>query len=126
MASKSSRRLFLKNFSALIALSSSSLSAAIVDQQKKVLLKRSLKAVSSNDQLQIGTIGMGIIGFIDTITALSVPGIELVGVSDLYDGRLRHSKEVFGDNIPPTSSTKSLTGHSLGATGVQEAVYSLF
>ena len=34
-------------------------------------------------------------------------------------------KEVFGDNIPPTSSTKSLTGHSLGATGVQEAVYSL-
>ena len=34
-------------------------------------------------------------------------------------------KEVFGDKIPPTSSTKSLTGHSLGATGVQEAVYSL-
>jgi len=38
---------------------------------------------------------------------------------------LQGIKEVFGDNIPPTSSTKSLTGHSLGATGVQEAVYSL-
>ncbi len=34
-------------------------------------------------------------------------------------------KEVFGDNIPAISSTKSLTGHSLGAAGVQEAIYSL-
>ena len=34
-------------------------------------------------------------------------------------------RSVFGDNIPPISSTKSLTGHSLGATGVQEAIYSV-
>ncbi len=36
-------------------------------------------------------------------------------------------KEVFGgaDKSPHLSSTKSLTGHSLGATGVQEAIYSL-
>lgn len=34
-------------------------------------------------------------------------------------------KQVFGDNIPHISATKSLTGHSLGATGVQEAIYSL-
>lgn len=34
-------------------------------------------------------------------------------------------REAFGDKIPPISSTKSLTGHSLGATGVQEAIYSL-
>jgi len=34
-------------------------------------------------------------------------------------------KEMFGDNIPPINSTKSLTGHSLGAAGVQEAIYSL-
>ena len=38
---------------------------------------------------------------------------------------LKGIREVFGDNVPPISSTKSLTGHSLGATGVQEAVYSL-
>ena len=34
-------------------------------------------------------------------------------------------REVFGDDIPHVQSTKSLTGHSLGATGVQEAIYSL-
>ncbi|PRD39956.1 UNVERIFIED_CONTAM: fabB [Trichonephila clavipes] len=35
-------------------------------------------------------------------------------------------RRVFGDgNVPPISSTKSLTGHSLGATGVHEAIYSL-
>jgi 3-oxoacyl-[acyl-carrier-protein] synthase I len=34
-------------------------------------------------------------------------------------------REVFGDKCPPISATKSLTGHSLGAAGVHEAVYSI-
>jgi 3-oxoacyl-[acyl-carrier-protein] synthase-1 len=34
-------------------------------------------------------------------------------------------RNTFGSNIPPISSTKSLSGHSLGAAGVQEAIYSL-
>ncbi|MDZ7599949.1 MAG: beta-ketoacyl-ACP synthase I [Hoeflea sp.] len=34
-------------------------------------------------------------------------------------------REVFGTDMPHVQSTKSLTGHSLGATGVQEAIYSL-
>lgn len=38
---------------------------------------------------------------------------------------LKAVREIFGDNSPAISSTKSLTGHSLGATGVQEAIYSL-
>ncbi len=33
--------------------------------------------------------------------------------------------EVFQDNIPPVASTKSMTGHALGAAGVHEAIYSL-
>ena len=35
-------------------------------------------------------------------------------------------REVFGkDDVPPVSSTKSLSGHALGAAGVHEAIYSL-
>jgi 3-oxoacyl-[acyl-carrier-protein] synthase-1 len=34
-------------------------------------------------------------------------------------------REVFGSHIPPVNSTKSLTGHSLGAAGVHESIYSL-
>ena len=34
-------------------------------------------------------------------------------------------REVFGNDIPKISATKSLTGHSLGATGAQESIYSL-
>jgi len=38
---------------------------------------------------------------------------------------LRAIKATFGEDIPSISSTKSLTGHSLGAAGVHEAIYSL-
>ena len=38
---------------------------------------------------------------------------------------LRAIKNVFGDAVPTLSSTKSLSGHSLGAAGAQEAIYSL-
>jgi len=34
-------------------------------------------------------------------------------------------REVFGNDCPPISATKSLTGHSLGAAGVHESIYSL-
>ena len=38
---------------------------------------------------------------------------------------LKAVKAVFGDTTPPIGSTKSLSGHSLGAAGVQEAIYCL-
>ena len=44
-------------------------------------------------------------------------------IGDLKE--LEAIKKVFGENIPKISSTKSLTGHSLGATGVHEAIYCL-
>jgi 3-oxoacyl-[acyl-carrier-protein] synthase-1 len=44
-------------------------------------------------------------------------------VGDLKE--LEAIKTVFGDQIPAVSSTKSLSGHALGAAGVNEAIYSL-
>ncbi|MBX2825539.1 MAG: beta-ketoacyl-ACP synthase I, partial [Gammaproteobacteria bacterium] len=38
---------------------------------------------------------------------------------------LKAVKSTFGDQLPKISSTKSLSGHSLGAAGVQEAIYTL-
>ena len=52
-----------------------------------------------NDRVRIATVGMGIIGFIDTECALKVPGVELVAVADLYEGRRVHAKEVFGSRV---------------------------
>lgn len=44
-------------------------------------------------------------------------------VGDIVE--LQALREVFGDAVPPLSSTKALTGHSLGAASVHEAIYSL-
>ena len=44
-------------------------------------------------------------------------------VGDVAEARA--IREVFGNEIPPISSSKSLAGHSLGASGVQEAIYCL-
>jgi len=38
---------------------------------------------------------------------------------------LKAIKDLFKNDIPIISSTKSMTGHSLGATGAQEAIYSI-
>src|SRR3984885_12048828 len=51
---------------------------------------------SANDHIQFALIGAGIQGQGDTAVALRVPGVKLVAVADCYDGRLTHSKELWG------------------------------
>ncbi len=67
-----------------------------------------------------GVDGRGIDGPIDYINThgTSTP------VGDVAE--LQAMRTVFGDAVPPFSSTKSLTGHSLGATSVQEAIYCMY
>jgi predicted dehydrogenase len=57
------------------------------------------KPVSANDHIQIALIGAGIEGQIDANTAVRLPGVKIVAVADCYDGRLTHSKEMWGDDI---------------------------
>ncbi|HZZ40177.1 MAG TPA: Gfo/Idh/MocA family oxidoreductase [Acidobacteriaceae bacterium] len=55
--------------------------------------------IAANDQIQIALIGAGGQGQFDTKTALQVPGVKLVAVADCYDGRLEHSKELWGGDL---------------------------
>jgi 3-oxoacyl-[acyl-carrier-protein] synthase I len=67
----------------------------------------------------MGFDGKGVGGKIDYIN----PHATSTPIGDLKE--IEAIKSVFGKDVPPISATKSLTGHSLGAAGVQEAIYSL-
>lgn len=55
--------------------------------------------VSANDKIRIATIGLGGMGTGDTESALSVPGVELAAVADIYQGRLTRAKERWGGGV---------------------------
>lgn len=65
---------------------------------------------------------MALAGLNDPVGYINAHGTS-TPVGDIRE--IEAVREVFGDAIPPISSTKSLTGHSQGATGVQEVIYSL-
>src|SRR5271165_4160736 len=54
---------------------------------------------SANDRVQVATIGLGGMGTGDTHSSTAVPGVELVAVADIYQGRLDHAREVFGKDV---------------------------
>ena len=58
----------------------------------------------------------------ETIDYINAHGTS-TPIGDIVE--LRAIREVFGEDNPPVSSTKSLSGHSLGAAGVHEAIYCL-
>src|ERR1044071_9074776 len=55
--------------------------------------------VSPDNRIRIATIGFGGMGMGDTRYALSVPGVELAAVCDIYDGRRTRARELHGDHI---------------------------
>jgi len=74
-------------------------------EEKRLFVKN---RISSNDNIQIAAIGTGIMGHHNMDTALKIPGIELVAACDLYDGRLNHVKEKYGQHINTTRDYREL------------------
>lgn len=65
------------------------------------------RRISANDRIRIATIGVGGMGSGDTATALAL-GAELVGVCDIYDGRLARAREVWGNHIFTTRDYREI------------------
>lgn len=108
---ESSRRGFIKKLAAstaAVAVGSNVIASATetTTQAPFGFLKR--ESPSINDQINIALIGAGSMGTGDTNTALKVPGIKLVAVCDLYDGRLADAKKRWGQDIFTTRSYKEL------------------
>ncbi len=107
--SDQSRRAFLEKFAkgvAGAALLPTALPA--LGGQAHSEMQRLAPKYEANDQLQIGLIGAGGMGSADTNTALSVPGIKLVAVCDLYDGRLDDARKKWGNDLYATRDYKEL------------------
>ncbi len=61
-----------------------------------------------NDNVNIALIGAGGMGVQDTLTALQVPGVKLVAVCDLYNGRLKEVRDRWGADLFTTRSYQEL------------------
>ena len=106
---ESSRRGFIKKLAtstAAVAVGSQVLAASPENNKIISIPKRS--DFSVNDQINIALIGAGGMGTGDVMTALMVPGVKIVAVCDLYDGRLRDAKTRWGQDIFTTRSYKEI------------------
>ncbi|MBI5915674.1 MAG: Gfo/Idh/MocA family oxidoreductase [Bacteroidetes bacterium] len=109
MKNNTTRRSFVKR------LAAGAVAAAILPKASNAHIKTEILphepltgSFGPNDKIRIAGIGMGIMGFGNIRTALKVPGVELVGVCDLYDGHLEHAKEAFGKDIFTTRSYQEI------------------
>jgi predicted dehydrogenase len=66
------------------------------------------QSYAANDRIQIALIGAGGQGMGDTETAIQVPGVKLVAVADCYQGRLDHSKEIWGNDVFTTRDYRDI------------------
>lgn len=108
---KSSRREFIKLAAASTA--AAGIAPTLLGASKAEVLRAApRRQVPPSDTLGIATIGMGIIGFEDTDTALRVPGSRLVAVADCYDGRLVHTREYYGAEVATTRDYREVLARS--------------
>ncbi len=104
---KTSRREFIRAASSAGLLAGA---AGGVLARERMLEPR--QQVSPNDRIQLALIGAGGQGMADTNTALRVPGVELVAVADIYDGRLARAKEIWGNQLLTTRDHREALARS--------------
>jgi len=98
------RRTFLKVASTATAATA----LGVKTHALEVPLHAPAPPVAANDHIQLALLGAGIQGQGDTKTAVQVPGVKLVAVADCYDGRLEHSKELWGSDMFTTRDYKEI------------------
>ena len=110
---RSSRRQFLKRSGAALAAGTVGSTLASEAHGAVRLLRWEVPdppphRYSANDRIRLATIGVGIQGSGDTALALRVPGVELVAVADVYDGRLTRAREVWGNHVFTTRDYREI------------------
>ncbi|AFK03365.1 oxidoreductase domain protein [Emticicia oligotrophica DSM 17448] len=104
-----SRRKFLQQIGATSLVAASSPLTSFANQAKaEERILQYEKKITANDKIRIGVIGYGVQGHFDLRTALKVPGVELAGICDLYNGRLENAKEQFGNELFTTNNYKDI------------------
>lgn len=79
------------------------------DKRRNLIsLSRIPEKYAANDMIQIALIGAGGMGTADTNTAITVPGVKLVAVCDLYDGRLAEAKKKWGNDLFTTRDYREI------------------
>lgn len=104
---KSSRREFIR-LAASSTVAAGFAPAVIGSPRVEKLEPAARRPVSPNDKIRVATIGMGIMGFGDCEHVVRSPGAELVAAADLYDGRLVHTKEMFGNGVSTTRDYREI------------------
>jgi predicted dehydrogenase len=106
--SQSSRRNFIKKLtSGTVAIAAGS---NIFATERNADYFESLRRCSgsANDNINIALIGAGGMGTEDTLTALKIPGVKLVAICDLYDGRIKEAQTKWGADLFSTRSYKEI------------------
>ena len=107
-----SRRDFIKAMTAGSVFAAGVVPDFLSAEAKAIRGREPMKPIAPSDRIRLATIGMGIIGFIDTWTALQAPGVELVAAADLYDGRRTRANEIFGKEVATTRDYREILQRS--------------
>lgn len=106
--SQNSRRSFIKKVAGTAIAAGVTPTILLAGEKSSAKVINYQKQISANDNIQIALIGGGIQGTADVRVARTVPGVQLMAVADLYDGRLVRAKELYGNDIFTTRDYREI------------------